>query len=194
MAEYQLELYAYSKLYKSKEGGKEDKLIRYEDQDVFLPDDFGDRIIDINYKKSIRTAYNLNNNNYKKLGEGGFNCVYINKNNTIFRLLKNDNFLGFINGNNNRQSEWVKEVKTKRSIETDPIKKNLGFFGFNKEYWYIKEMNSEFLGLHIQRILCSNNDIRSVYICDIYDYGLYSFKYKQQGERDKFFWRIQAFL
>ena len=48
-------------------------------------------------------------------------------------------------------------------------------------------MNSEFLGLHIQRILCSNNDIRSVYICDIYDYGLYSFKYKLQGKRDKFF-------
>ena len=69
MEQYQLELYAYSKLYKSKEG-KEDKLIRYEDQDVFLPDDFGDRIIDINYKKSIRTAYNLNNNNYKNWVKG----------------------------------------------------------------------------------------------------------------------------
>ena len=41
-----LELYAYSKLYKSKEGGKEDKFIRYEDNDIFLPDDFGDRIIE----------------------------------------------------------------------------------------------------------------------------------------------------
>ena len=182
-----LHLYFYSKLYKSEEG--EDKLIKYGEDDAFVPNDFKHKIMTKDYTRCIRTAYDIKSFDYKKLGEGGFNCVYT-INNTIFRLLKNDIFLRIVNSNNIKHSEWADIVtKTRKLTETqsDTTKKNLGFFGFHKDYEYVEDMNAELLGLHIQRILCSNNDIRSVYICDVDDYGLYSFKETKVDTRDKSF-------
>ena len=182
-----LQLYAYSKLYKSKEGDVNDKLIKYGNDDAFVPDNLNDKTKTIPVNRCIRTAYDIKYiPNNKKLGEGGFNCVYI-INNSIFRLLKNDIFLRIINSDNVTPSQWNWKVETKRNEQQDPTKQNLGFFGFNKQYPYVKDMNAELLGLHIQRILCSNNDIRSVYICDVDDYGLYSFKQKNTNDPNKVF-------